>query len=195
MVRSARIAAVTLAVVACAGRPPREEPQQPPVVIVDASIVPTDAAAADAPVDAYVLAPEVRAQLENLYEEHAWEIEPAIDWLVARPVDSRHPLRLIVEALRVEPATGFAMVALGRIGDARDVELLANVLADVRATDTRRWHAADALAVHQSREAERLRAVLALKELGHEKSAGALRRQAEAERSPDVKKALKAMGY
>lgn len=162
MVGSARTAAVSLVLAACSARPRAEEAREPPVAAIDAA---ADAPAADAGVtDApqpdppdipRPLEPEVRAQLEQLYEEHyAEEIAPAIRWLVARPEEARPPVRLIVKAMRVEPATGHAMEILGRIGDRRDVALLEEVLRHRDATETMRWDAAEALAEHATKEAE-----------------------------------------
>lgn len=179
-------------------------------------------------------------KLGGAYGYMETEILPAIRWLVARPSESRPPVRLIVRAMRVEPATGHALEVLGLIGDPRDVPLIAEVLRHPDAPETMPWDAAGALAAHQANEAEaallsalddpqgdvvdaaisalgdrrseaartrlealldhpiaatRYRVVLALKDLGHEQSAAALRKRAKVETGQYVKKVLADLGY
>lgn len=143
---------------ACSGvRDAKDEPPR------QATVARASDAGADAPVDAAgedaadaADAPRVYTELEKslglLYSEHT-DFWRGVNWLVKHPDQARQPLREMVQETRFSLGSARAFIALGQIGDARDVELLASVLQRAD-SDTYRWEAGRALAEHGAAEAE-----------------------------------------
>jgi hypothetical protein len=153
MGRAARIATLIAVLASCDGgggervslRPAHGRPA-----------LPADAGTAtDAPLSADAAAtphPELGRKLGDLFSEHD-DYWASLEWLIEHPVESREPLRNIVASDRYTVAKRRAYVALGRIGDARDVPFLAERMRD-DPDELMRFPAAEALAEHDSEEAE-----------------------------------------
>jgi hypothetical protein len=144
-----RAGAIVVVLGACGGTPVREEPAEVAVVAVrDAGVVMGDAGAPDADGgDA-----EVADNVGRLYSEHG-DFGEAFAWLVAHPDRARPALRDVVEGENWSMATERALMALGRIGDARDVDVIQTAMHGD--SETVRETAAQALALHPAPEAER----------------------------------------
>jgi HEAT repeat protein len=100
---------------------------------------------------------EVAQRLRALADEHDQARREAAAWLLEHPALSRGALRRLAEAAEPTQQTRWAVDILGRLGNERDVDVLANLLTSEQSRLA--WDAAQALARHRARAAlERLRA-------------------------------------